>query len=92
MLACRFISNLISPLDLSQISQWEASNLTPGKRSESMLGRGRGDRGLGLRVGNYERRTGRVKVGEQGKKSVRKKGERGTENLPIQGSAVYCQK
>lgn len=60
-----------------------------------MLGRGRGDRGLGLRVGNYERserRTGRVKVGEQGKKSVRKKGERGTENLPIQGSVVYCQK
>lgn len=56
-----------------------------------MLGGGRGDSGLGLRVGNDERRTGRVKVGEQGKKNVRKKGERGTESLPIQGSGVYCQ-
>ena len=54
-----------------------------------MLGRGRGDRGLGLRVGNderNERRTGREEVGEQGKKSERKKGERERQRVfPFKG-------
>lgn len=54
--------------------------------------RGRNGRGLGLRIGNYERRRGRVTVRAGTREYERQEKDRRTENFPIQGSAVHHRK